>query len=223
MSDLLERIKRCAMPHGAPSCKGTWLRQEGEMRFAPDKPWLPFEAEQWFPGNAIEFRWQARVRMAPFLRARVIDAFEGGKGLLTAHVCGFIRVAHAEGPETDLAEALRGLAELPWRPYAFATAPHLRFEELGDSKLRATYDDGRTGASVEFDVDREGHILGGSAASRPRMVGKTLVETPWSGSYGEYREFDGIRVPTTAEASWDLPEGKFTYWRGRVMEFRIMR
>jgi hypothetical protein len=49
------------------------LRQEGEMRFAPDRPWLPFAAEQWVPGAGIEFRWLASVRMAPLVRARVVD------------------------------------------------------------------------------------------------------------------------------------------------------
>jgi len=30
-------------------------------------------------------------------------------------------------------------------------------------------------------------------------------------------------VPTAAEVTWHLPEGLFTYWRGRVIEFRVLR
>src|SRR3990172_7872357 len=82
--DLLERIRRHAMPEGPVECRGTWLRQQGEMRFAPDRPWMRFEAEQWFEGSGIDFRWQARARMAPFVSARVVDSFERGKGALTA-------------------------------------------------------------------------------------------------------------------------------------------
>lgn len=26
----------------------------------------------------------------------------------------------------------------------------------------------------------------------------------------------GVRVPTTAEVGWDLPEGRFVYFRGRL-------
>jgi hypothetical protein len=49
------------------------------------------------------------------------------------------------------------------------------------------------------------------------------VDTAWSGAFGEYRTFDGLRVPTVAEVTWHLPEGPFTYWRGRVAEFRVLR
>jgi hypothetical protein len=44
------------------------------MRFAPDRPWLPFRAEQTFTGDGIDFRWEAQVRMAPLVRARVVDS-----------------------------------------------------------------------------------------------------------------------------------------------------
>jgi hypothetical protein len=39
-SGLLERIRRCAVPDGTFEYQGTWLPQEGEMRFAPNRPWL---------------------------------------------------------------------------------------------------------------------------------------------------------------------------------------
>ena len=220
---LLECIRHCAMPDGAFECRGTWLRQEGEMRFAPDRPWLPFIAEQWFMGSGIEFRWEARVRMAPLVRARVVDAFEGGRGVLTARILGFVPVARSRGPATDKSEAMRGLAELPWRPSGFREAPCLNWEIVETDKLRATFDDGRTQAAVEFEIDSEGHVLGGAAPKRPRVVGRSLVETAWSGRFGEYRMFDRVRVPTVAEAVWHLPEGPFTYWRGRIREFRILR
>ena len=219
---LLDRIRHCAMPDGTFECRGTWLQQEGEIRFAPDRPWLPFRAEQWLPHTGIEFRWEAWVRMAPLVRARVVDSFEGGRGMLTAHVLGFVPVARSRGPATDRGEAMRGLAELPWRPFAFREAPWLTWETVATNKLRAAFDDGSTQAAVEFDIDDEGHVLGGGAAARPRTVGKSMVETAWSGTLGEYRMFDQVRVPTIAEVTWHLREGPFTYWRCRVTDFRAL-
>ncbi|HZZ85167.1 MAG TPA: DUF6544 family protein [Anaeromyxobacteraceae bacterium] len=210
------------MPQGPVECRGTWLRQVGEMRFAPDRSWFPFEAEQWFEGDGIDFRWKARARLAALVRASVVDAFEAGRGALTARLFGVIPVARARGPATDQGEALRGLAELPWRPFAFREGPGIAFEATGSDRLRATFDDGRTRATVEYEVDAEGRVLGAAASSRPRVVGKSTVETPWAGVFREYRTFDRLRVPTEAEVSWQLPEGAFTYWRGRVVELRIL-
>jgi hypothetical protein len=220
---LVERVRQFAMPRGRVECRATWLRQRGEMRLAPGRPWLPFEAEQWFRGPGIDFRWKARFRMAPLVRAEVVDSFEHGVGELTARLFGLIPVARARGPETDTGEALRGLAELPWRPFAFGEAVGVAFQEVSRDRLRATFDDGRTRAMVEFQVDDDGRVLGATAPHRPRLVGKKVVETAWSGTFGEYQEFEGVRVPTTAEVTWHLAEGPFCYWRGRVTELGLER
>ncbi len=220
---VIERVRRFAMPHGDVGVRGTWLRQRGEMRFAPDRRWVPFDAEQLFDGSGIDFRWVARVRMAPVVSASVVDAFQNGAGSLVARLLGIIPVARARGPETDAGEALRGLAELPWRPMAFRQAASLSFEAISPDRLRATFDNGKTCAAVEFDVDEDGRVLSVAAPSRPRVVGKHVMNVPWSGTFRDYQEFDGARVPTAAEVTWHLPEGPFTYWRGRVTEFRLIR
>jgi hypothetical protein len=53
------------MPGCTFDCLGVWPRQEGAMRLGRDRPWLRFTAEQWFSVGGIDFRWQARVRIAP--------------------------------------------------------------------------------------------------------------------------------------------------------------
>jgi hypothetical protein len=220
---LLERIRNFAMPEGPVECAATWLKQRGEMRMGADKPWLPFEAEQRFEGTGIDFRWRAWIRMAPFVPAFVIDSFEHGRGALAARVFGFLPVASSHGPDTDRGEALRGLAELPWHPYAFRQGPLFMWESTAANQLRATFDDGRTRATVEFQVDADGRGLAVTAPHRPLIVGKSVVDTPWSGTVREYRTFDRLRVPTFAEVTWHLPEGPFTYWRGRVTDFKTLR
>lgn len=193
------------------------------MRFAPERPWMPFTAEEWFSGSGIDFEWDASVRMAPFISGRVIDRFKHGEGHLSVRVFRWIPVARSRGADTDRGEALRGLAELPWRPFSFADAPGTSWESPGPNRLRATFDDGRTQVSTDFEVDEQGQVLSAGASSRPRMAGKSVIETPWSGTFGEYKMFDGVRAPTVAEVAWLMPDGPFTYWRARVTDFRVLR
>ncbi len=150
--------------------------------------------------------------MAPFVSAHVVDSFEGGRGALTAKLFGIIPVARSRGPEADKGEALRGLAELPWRPFAFREAPGFNWEATAADKLRATYDDGKTRATFEFEVDAEGRVLGGTAASRPRSVGKSVVDTAWSGAFREYRMFDRMQVPTAAESRRGHQQNQAVTW-----------
>ncbi len=220
---LLTRIRQAALPAGALDTEEVGLRQQGEMRFTPNGRWLPFTAEQRFFGPGVEFRWQARVAIAPLVKAQVVDAFENGRGCLRARLYGVLPIARAAGPATDLGEALRGLAELPWRPWALRPSPWLHWEAVAEGRLRAEYRDGKTQAAIEFEVAADGQILGAFTPGRPRIVGQAVVPTPWSGVFRDYRRLDRVLVPTFAEAVWHLPEGPFPYWRGRVLEYRLGR
>jgi hypothetical protein len=216
---LIDRIRRFAMPEGDVEPHDVRLSQQGEMRLAPDAPWRPFRATQWMSGSSIDFRWRAWFRMARFAPVQVADSFESGAGALSVKAFGLFPIAGGRGPHFDRGEAMRGLAELPWRTFAFGRLANVKWEAAGENRLMPTFDDGRTRASVELEADREGRVVGGSAI-RPRAEGKSTVETKWSGSFGDYRTFGRIRIPTSAEVGWLLPEGPFTYWRGRVMEFQ---
>ena len=70
--------------------------------------------------------------------------------------------------------------------------------------------------AVRLHFDTLGDVVASSAEDRPRAAGKGAVDTPFRGEFGDYRMLGGVRVPTTAEVAWKLPEGWFTYFRGRV-------
>jgi len=218
VEDRLERVRRFAMPEGDVEPRDIRFSQEGEMRLAPDRPWRPFRAEQWMSGASIDFSWRAWFSMTPFASIRVIDRFERGKGALTVAAFGLLPIARGRGPEFDRGEILRALGEFPWRPFAFRQTPHVTWEAAGAGGLRATFEDGRTRASAVLEIDGEGRVTVGSA-DRPRLDGKAIVETKWSGAFGDYRTFGRVRIPTSAEVAWLLPDGPFKYWRGRVVAF----
>ena len=58
-------------------------------------------------------------------------------------------------------------------------------------------------------------MVGVSADARPRLEDKGKP-TPWAGSFSDYAELGGIRLPTKAEVRWELEDGPFTYWRGEI-------
>ena len=47
------------------------------------------------------------------------------------------------------------------------------------------------------------------------MKGRS-VPTPWEGRLTEWGDHGGVRVPAAGEVAWLLPEGRQTYWRGRL-------
>ncbi len=164
--------------------------------------------------DRVEFVWRANFRAAPLVSLRVRDWYRAGAGGLDGRLWGVFPIVHAGGETVARGEAMRYLAELAWAPQVIVTNPALECRAVDDSTVEVATLVGRERVAVLLHFDRACDIVAASAEARPRMVGKQAVATPFRGVYGEYREFAGVRLPTTAEVSWLLPEGPFTYFRG---------
>jgi hypothetical protein len=216
----VERYLQRALPSEGPLPQIVRFSQTGEMQLKPGR-WLPFDAQQEVRVDRVEFSWRARFRVAPMVGIRVHDWFREGEGALEARLLGLIPVARAAGRETARSEAMRYLAELPWFPHAILGNADLVWRELepGAVELAASVGDGEAAVTLWF--DEAGDIVRASAPDRPRQEGERIVERAWSGTFDDYQELGGVRVPTRAEVAWELPDGLFPYFRGRVTRLEL--
>ncbi|HEY1238386.1 MAG TPA: DUF6544 family protein [Solirubrobacterales bacterium] len=203
------------LPDEAATPSRVRLTQRGEMVQKPGGRRLAFTAVEELAVGTVAFEWRAGFGPNPFVRVRVLDRYRDGEGLLVAKVWGLIPATQSTGGDTDRAEAMRYLAELPWVPYAIAQNPELSWRDLEDGSVEVSTLVGGRAVSVRMAFDGEGLIRTVSGI-RPWLAGKVAVDTPFVGTFGDYGEIAGIRVPRSAEVSWELPEGPFTYWRGEV-------
>ena len=194
-----------------------FIEQRGTMRLKPRGAWLPFSAQQWAATRRVEFRWRARVKMAPLVTAVVTDAFDSGKGRLEAKLWGALRVAHDAGPEIDRGEIQRYLAELPWNPLALLRNQALRFEER-DGAVRVWTRE--PSLYVDFIFDADGDVVRTLCDNRP-LQGRGRMG--WEGHFSRYAQLGPFRTPTHGEVAWLLPEGMFEYWRGDVTSLQLAK
>jgi hypothetical protein len=206
------------LPKGAGTPRRLRLTQIGEMVRRPGDRRLQFSAVQEYAVDRVEFEWRAAFGPNRLVRLSVVDGYLEGVGWLTARVWGLIPVVRAAGPEVDRGEAMRYLAELPWVPHAIGSNPDLSWRALEDGSVEVSTLVGGRAASVRLSLDQKG-LIRSATGIRPRLAGKTTIETPFVGRFGDYVELGGIRIPRSAELSWELPEGPFTYWRGEVTSF----
>jgi len=199
------------------------LEQTGEMWRAPDTSAMSFTARQWIDVCTVGFSWRARFPLLPLVALHVEDALEHDEGRLTGRLWGWMRLFVEKGPEANRAQAIRYLAELVWAPAAYLGNASLRWEETADGLLRVSCELAGTRVHVDFEVDSEGRIVSARAPDRPRGVGGTFLETPWIGRFDDWQEAGGLMVPMRGEVAWELPEGTFTYWRGRITQHAVRR
>lgn len=206
----VRRFLARSLPHERAVPAFVRVRQTGRMWKEPEARAMPFTAVEEFAVDRVAFRWRARFPIAGPLALTVVDELDRGEGRLRVSLLG-VPLQTQQGPEITLGQAMRYLAELAWAPQAIAANRELEWDEVDER----TVDVSAAGASVRWRFDAAGDLVGATGV-RPFPQGKTFVPRPWGGDFGEYANLFGARVPTAGEAWWELPEGRFVYWRGRV-------
>jgi hypothetical protein len=196
------------------------LTQTGEMQLKPGR-WLGFAAVQEISVDRVEFSWKARFTVAPLVSLHVRDWYRDQDAALEGRLWGRFPVLRARGPEVVRSEAMRYLAELPWAPQAMVGNRELEWREIDDASVDVATRVADSRVGVRLHLDEAGDIVKATAEARPRRVGKHAIGTPFIGSFGAYEEVGGVRVPTTAEAVWQLPDGPYTYFRARLTNLEI--
>lgn len=208
-------VERNLPPGGAAS--RVRFGQVGEMQLKPGR-WTRFEAEQELSVQRVEFSWRARFPLAPLVALHVRDWYHAGEGALEVRFWR-LPIKRLGGDAVAKGEAIRYLAELPWVPQAIVQNRELEWREVDDRTVEVGTRVAGARLAVLLHFNAAGDIVAASAQDRPRAVGKDAVATPFTGEFGDYQVLDGVRLPTTAAVRWELEEGPFLYFRGRITSF----
>ena len=184
--------------------------------------WMPFEAEHIVVPPAIGFVWDARVRVAPLLHVRVRDALIEGRG--SGHVSllsAFTVSADADTPEMNSGSLHRYLAEAVWYPTALLPSPKLHWAEIDATRALATLTDHNVSVSLEFRFADTGEVSGIYTPGRWGKFPEGYRQAPWEGHFRDYRERDGILVPSEGDVGWYLNNEWQPVWKGSIIAFQL--
>jgi hypothetical protein len=215
LPDLIAAYLERAVPADVRGARAVHITQGGEMLKRPGGRPMRFTAVEDFAVDRVAFAWEARFAIAPLLALKVHDGYAAGAGALRVSALGF-PVMQQAGATVDLGEAYRYLAELPWVPQAMSANHELSWRQV-DARTVAVSTEIRTERlTVQLRFDPTGDIRAVETAARPGQVDGHEVNAGWGGRFSDYAWLGGIRVPTRGEVYWDLTDGRFVYWRGKV-------
>lgn len=184
----------------APSSRGVVaveLDLVGRVRL--NQTWYDFEST--LRVEALQaFLWRARVHRG-LIRFSGQDRYDHGHGEMIWRLYGLVPVVH--GDDADVSHSARGRAALEqcFLPAALAR-PEVRWRELDDGWLRATWTLDGEEQPLELKVDEDG------ALQAMRMQRWSDADgTPWhfvrfGGEVQEERSFEGLTVPGRFTAGW---------------------
>ena len=199
------------------------ITQTGTLRtHATAERWTAFEAEHLVVPPAAGFLWNARVRVAPLLHVRVRDALIDGIGSGQVSLMSAFPVSAATGGlEMDSGSLHRYLAEAVWYPSALLPSSQLHWMPIDATKALATLTNNRVSVSLEFRFGDSGEVTGIYTPARWGTFAGGFKQVPWEGHFREYRERDGVVVPTHGEVGWYIDDAWRAVWKGTVAAYQI--
>jgi len=209
-------LKRCLLAD-APLPKRIINTQEGEMDIR-DR-WTPFTAETVYDREPFSFLWKARINVLPGVWITAEDGHDGENGWGGSKLWNVISMGGREGAEVHSMQLVRHLAELPWIPQFALALMDLEWQDTGEADFEVQYHSGEHDITVAFELNEDGDIKHASS-KRYYDVPDGFVEAPWHVAYSDWRDFEGVRIPTSASAAYDKTDGQWVYWRGRITSQR---
>jgi len=218
----VQRYLRLALQDGQPRPGVVHLQQSGRLRTGVEsEQWLDFAAEERIAPDARAFVWDARLRLAPLVHARVRDAYVGGVAEARVALQSAVTIA-ADRANHDLnsGDLYRLLAEAPWSPTLLLPRDDLIWKPIDDRRAAATLTHGGETVTIEFRFNEAGEVASVFAVERPRSYGTTYVATAWEGRFSKYVTLEGMRVPSAGEVGWWVEGHWLPVWQGTVTAFR---
>jgi hypothetical protein len=201
-----------------PRAETIRVTQVGEMVLKPGGAPRPFTAIEEFAVCRVSFTWRAKFGMFGPISMGVNDSYDGNNGRLEVRFLG-VPVQRRRGSQVAQGEAYRYLAEIAWVPHAILANPELAWRTIDKRTVEVSTNVRSEKIGLRLIFNERGEITR-TVAERPRLEAGN-APTPWIGEYAKYERIGGLLVPTHGQVSWELADGPFTYWRGKITSLAV--
>ena len=178
------------------------LKHSGKFKPSVESNWVDIKGEEFFATTTPSFIWRGKIPMVT-----AVDKYIANEGSLIVKIFSAITVAEAKGDEANQGEFLRWITEAVLFPTSLLPSQIVEWSEIDKyhANLYAKHSDIEVSIRVTFD---ENFYIKKMETKR-YMNKKTLL--PWIAEVSNYKEFDGIKVPTKFLATWDMGKRQHTY------------
>lgn len=208
----VQRYLRFAGVVGQPRVQSFRVRMTGRIRGAADAPWMPFSAEQQSFTNPPRryFFMQARRSGLPL---DGLHAYAEDGASMRIRLLSMFPVVDLKGPALTLTETVTVLNDMAVMAPATLIDPAIRWRQIDDLQVEATYTAGPNEVRAMLVIDASGALSNFWSDDRPALAadGVTLQPQRWSTPVGAYRAQGAYRLASRGEARYAAPGGDYAY------------
>jgi hypothetical protein len=186
----------------------------GDFKLNEDADWAPMDAVTYITYGPLSRNWFGEINSS-MGKMTGLDYYYNGKGKMDIRLFPSIPFQVATGPELDIGELLTILAEIVFNPSACLNS-YIEWEQLTDYSAKATITDAGITASGIFFFDENYLVTHFETDERYLVTGDRVENHLWTVYVTDYKEFDGILIPSEFNLMWHLPSTSYEYIRAKI-------
>lgn len=218
VAELPEPVQRYflhAIAPGTPLANSVHITMNGSIRLAPDRDWMPVQAEELLSTKG--FVWQATAGQG-IVQMRGADYYTDGDGRMRFSLFGLIPIVNAHNPDVMRSAIGRWIGEYFWLPSALLPQRGVSWQAIDENTIQASLKADSELITLTFVIDEQGRLL---KSSFPRWGNQTedkhYTKIPFGGEYQAEQNFGGYTIPSQMGAGWWIgTERYFEFFRTTV-------
>ncbi len=196
---------------GKPRVKNFRIEFTGKIRKDEESGWMPFSTEQY---NFVEastrlFFMKAVMKGLPVAG---FHSFKNGIAFMDIRLFSIFRVQYQDGEEMGIAETVTFFNDMCCMAPATLIDKRITWLETGNDFVRASFLNNGISVSAVLYFNDTGELINFVSDDRYAAgENNSMQKIRWSTPLKNYKDVDGFRLASSAEAIYSYPEGDFSY------------
>ncbi len=193
------------------------FKTDGQLKLTTDGNWMDGYAEEYLTIPNPSRNWIAEIKQSALITAYAHETYIEGEGENTVEFFAPSKFQVSHGYEYDISGLVTYLDDLILAPTALFSEK-ISWNQLTDSTAQLSITDyGHTISAICY-FDESGRITKLTSSDRYRAVDDSAVQTDWTTTFKNYKQFNGFNIPTSIEYIWHLENEDFVYAKVDVIE-----
>lgn len=204
----VQRYFKNVLKEGQPYISYIRLTHGGYFKTGSGKDWVKIQGEQYFTAENPGFLWKGKTTLFT-----AIDKYIKNEGALTVRLLSIFRIVNSRGEKINQGELLRWLGESVWFPTNLLPSEKLQWLPIDDSSAKLIYRHNDMEVFYIVTFNEKDEI---TQMETERYMNENFES--WVGTLKNYKEINGILIPTEIEALWKLDKGDYPYANFKINE-----
>ena len=214
----VQRYLRYVGAVGKPRVNNFRALSQGAMKRSMKSDWIGITAQQYdfFGDRARLFLIESSLYGVPF---DGLHMYVGNNATMRIKVASLFPIVHAQGEKMTRTETVTLFNDMCLLAPATLIDSSIQWDTVDSLRVKARFTNMGNTIAAELFFNEKDEMTDFISNDRSLSSdGKSYESYPWSTPVKDYRDFGGMKIASSGEAIWHMPEGEYSYAKFDVKE-----